>query len=70
MFGIDDEIIAKALKNGILIEANGEYVKNTGPVSLAYYPLLRRFVLCFGTSAQNASFVLVEDYTKTWQLID
>ena len=68
MFGIDIEIIDQALKNGILIDKNGEFVDQIGPLSLTYHPQLRRYVFVFGTNAANAGFVLLEDYNKIWKL--
>lgn len=67
-FGLDDSIIAQALKENILIEVNGQYVEANGVVSLAWHPILRRFVLVFGNDASNASFVLLEDIDRTWKV--
>ena len=68
MFGIKDEILEKALKEGILLENDGKYVPNIGTVSLIYHPQLRRYALVFGTTAANAGFVLLEDLNKTWKI--
>lgn len=68
MFGIDVTIVDQALKNGILIDKNGDFVDSIGPLSLVWHPQLRRYVFVFGTNAENASFVLLEDYGKIWKL--
>jgi len=67
-FGIENEIISRALKEGILIEVNNKFIPNIGTISLVYHPQIRRFVLVFGNSAENAGFVLLEDHKKTWKL--
>lgn len=67
-FGLDDYTINQALIKGIEIEVEGEYVTPPGQISLVYHPNLRRYILVFGNTAQNAGFVLVEDYKKTWKL--
>ena len=68
MFGIKEEILERALKEGILLEVNGEFIPNIGVISLIYHPQLRRYALVFGTTAENAGFVLLEDLNKTWKL--
>ena len=68
MFGIDVEIIDKALKTGIELINDGEIVTPPGTLSLVYHPSLKRYVFVFGTSAANASFVLLEDFNKLWKL--
>ena len=67
-FGIDNNIIDEALRYGILIEVNGKWVDQIGVLSLVYHTQLRRYVFVFGTTAQNASFVLLEDEGKTWRV--
>ena len=68
MFGLDVIIVDQALKNGILIDKNGDFVDSIGTLSLVWHPQLRRYVFVFGTNAANASFVLLEDIGKTWKL--
>ena len=68
VFGLDIEIIDKALRNGIKVEVNGQLIDPPGVTSLAYHPQLRRYILVTGSTAQNASFVLLEDYNKLWKL--
>ena len=68
IFGLDSQIVQQALINGILIDNNGDFVQQIGPLSLVYHPQLKRFVFVFGTTAENASFVLLEDINKTWKM--
>ena len=68
IFGLDSTIIAKALKKGILIKVEETFEPQMGILSLVYHPQLARYVLVFGTSAQNAGFVLLEDYQRMWKI--
>lgn len=67
-FEIDIGSIHDALMYGIELEHKGNWIDNQSPVSLTYHPQIRRFVLVFGTSEQNAGFVLLEDIDKTWRI--
>ena len=69
IFGLGLDIIDKALKNGILIKNEDDnWLSNIGPMSLVWHSQLQRYVFVFGTNAQNASFVLLEAYTRLWKL--
>lgn len=67
LFGLEPEVIQDCLKNGIEIEQAGNYVDPVGTLCLVYHPQLRRFVFIFGTNAENAGMVLLEDINKSWR---
>ena len=69
IFGIDSTIIDSVLKKGMMILKNGEFVKAPGTISLIYHPQLQRYVFVFGTNAQDASLVLLEDMDKLWKIL-
>lgn len=68
VFEIPDLVIDSALKNGILIKVNNEWTPNIGVVTLVYHPGLKHYCFAFGTTAENASSVLLSDYKKLWKL--
>lgn len=68
IFGLDSTIIVQALKRGIQINSEGEFVDQIGVLSLVWHPQIQRFVLVFGTTAENAAFVLLEDYDRLWKV--
>lgn len=69
VFGLGLAIIDSALKRGILIKSpEGNFVHNIGVLTLGYHPQLQRYVFIFGSNAQNAGFVLLEDFNKLWKL--
>lgn len=60
--------LALALKEGIRIEKNGIFEKAPGQVSLFWHPGLKRYCLAYGTGANDAGFVLIEDFERLWTL--
>lgn len=68
IFGLGLLIIDAALKKGILIKQKEEFVSVPGHLSLVYHDQLQRYCFVFGTNAENAGFVLLEDYNKLWKL--
>lgn len=66
--GLDQVVIAHALQTGIEIFNKGKWEHNIGNLSLVWHPQLHRFVFVFGTTAENAGFVLLEDQDKFWRL--
>ena len=67
-FGIDNEIIEKALKNGILVIKDGFKTKPVGFFSLAYLVQLNEFIITYGMNPQTSGFVFVKDFKTTWDL--
>lgn len=68
IFGLDLKIIDRALKEGILIKQGNDWVPQIGVLTLAYHPQLRRYVFIYGSTAENAGFVLLEDFEHLWRL--
>ena len=66
---LDIELIKEALKYSIIVKNDKEeFIDVPGVVTLAYHPRLQRYVLVFGSTAQNAGFVLLEDFGKLWKV--
>ena len=61
-FGVGEEILEAALKNGIELSAGSDFFSPPGPVSLAYHPAAREFALVYGTNPDNAGYVLASSY--------
>ena len=69
LFGINDAKIKKALMHGIKVKNNnGIFIEVQGIISLVYIPQFAKFVLCYGTNAVDAKYVLVENFGKDWML--
>ena len=68
LFGLGSAIIDMALRKGIVIKHGEEYVDVPGHLSMAYHPQLQRYCFVFGSTTENAGFVLLEDYNKLWKL--
>lgn len=66
IFGIETEIVEKALKNSIKVKKDGKFVDITGFVSLTYIPQYSKFILAYGSSATDAGWVYVDKYEKDW----
>ena len=67
-FGISTELIIKALKCGIKIKKDNQFINSYGFLSLRFIPQINKFVFTYGTNASDAGYVLVEDYNNTWVL--
>ena len=68
LFGIDNNIIKQALKNGIKVNKMGQFIDIIGIVTLVYVPQMDKFMLTYGTSPADAGYVYVENYEKDWIL--
>lgn len=67
-FGLDNDIIRNALRAGIKIKKNGEFVDAPGFISLTYIPQYNKFVLAYGTCPSDAGFVYVDKFNEDWIL--
>jgi len=67
-FGVDIEIIEKALKSGIKVLKNNVFVNVSGFVSLVYIAQLDKFMFAYGSNQFDAGYVLLENYEKDWKL--
>ena len=65
---IEKEKIEEALKKGIEILKDGEFVAAPGMVSLFWHPSLMRFAFAYGTSGSDAGMALIEDQGKLWRI--
>lgn len=70
VFPIDTKIIASAIKDGIMLKLDsGFWHSFVGIVTLTYVQQFEKFVLVFtGQNPQDAKFVYLEDFGKTWDL--
>lgn len=68
LFGIKNDLIKKALIDGIKVKKNGEFVDATGFISLTFINQYNKFVFAYGSGASDAGWVFVEDYEKEWIL--
>ena len=67
-FGIETEIVEKALKNGIVLINNGLRIKPAGFLTLTYISQLNEFIITYGMNQQTSGFVYVKDFKNTWDL--
>lgn len=70
IFGIKDEYIDKALREGILIITPKGTISNCGILSLTFDYINKKYIFVYGNTAANASFVNLEDINITWRLKD
>lgn len=64
---LDLELIENALKNGIRIIQDGTITDSPGATCLVFHPILKEYVLVFGSNAQNAGFVRLDEEKITWE---
>lgn len=68
IFGLDLKIIDKALKEGVSIKQGDSWFPQIGVLTLTYHPQLQRYVFVYGNTAENAGFLLLDDYNRLWRL--
>lgn len=69
-FGIDANILEKALKKGIRVKRGDRFVDAPGHVSLTYIPQYGDFVLAYGSSSSDAGYVRTNAYGREWEVRD
>lgn len=69
-FGINNNILEKALKNGIKVKKDNNFININGFISLTYIQQFNKFILAFGSNSLDASWVFVDNYEKDWILKD
>lgn len=67
---VNQEIIEKALKTGILIKDNNGYWKPlVGVIALIYYLQFQKFALVYTpANPQDAKVLFLDDFKKTWDV--